>query len=816
MRHIFDLSSDWEMRPVSDPEWLPAVVPGSVYVDLMNNGKMPDPYYRDHEAIAYDLMETDYVYRKTFTPDAALLGALELRLVMEGIDTVADISINNQFVLHTENMHRTYMIDIRSFVHEGENTLTILLRSPLRAAHAAYERHQVPGSADSVKGFAMIRKAHCMYGWDWGPRLPDAGIYRPIYLWAVSEPKLRSVQVRQMHRDGCVTLTMDPEMDIPAGTTVRGLSVRYTLTDPDGNVVCTSTDNHLFVEHPCLWWPNGYGQHPLYTLKAELFNEAGLPIDTWEKRIGLRTFDITRQKDEQGESFAFTINGISIFAMGADYIPEDNLLSRITPERTRILLEDAAVAHFNTIRVWGGGYYPDDFFFDICDELGLLVWQDFMFACAMYDLTPEFEENIRAEFSDVIRRLRHHPSLALWCGNNEIESSVSDGWYKNLRGSLKADYIKIFEYILPQMTSQMDPDRPYWPSSPSSGGAFDQPSAPNRGDVHYWTVWHGDKPFTEYRKHFFRFVSEFGFQSFPDKKTIESFTLPEDRNIFSYVMEKHQRNQSANGKILNYLSSTYLYPASFDTLLYASQLLQMEAIRCGVEHWRRNRGVCMGAIYWQLNDCWPVASWASIDYYGRWKALHYAARRFFAPVLLSCEETGLHTERTNVNDERLIRTVPRRARLNVSNETLYPVDVEVQWSLRNPQADILQEGSENLTVPALSAAWLPEMDFPDADFFGNYLSYTLLMDGNPVSSSSSLFCAPKHFHFVDPHLTLEREGNLITVHADTYARMVEIVCDDGDVVLSDNDFDMDAGSRTVRILRGCGTAFRVRSVWDIR
>ncbi len=816
MRHIFDLSSEWEMRPVSDPEWLPATVPGSVYMDLMDNGRMPDPYWRDNEGIAYDLMETDYVYRKTFVPDSALLRAAELRLVMEGIDTLADICVNDQFILHTENMHRTYSVDIRPFVREGENVLTILLRSPLRAAHAAYERHRIPGSADSVQGFAMIRKAHCMYGWDWGPRLPDAGIYRPIYLWAVSEPKLKSVQVRQMHRDGHVTLDLYPEMDIPGGLPARGLSVRYTLTGPDGQTVCTSTDSHMFVEQPQLWWPNGYGEHPLYTLTAELFNESGLPIDTWEKRIGLRTFEITRKKDHHGESFAFTVNGVSIFAMGADYIPEDNLMRRITPERTRILLEDAAIAHFNTIRVWGGGYYPDDFFFDICDELGLLVWQDFMFACAMYDLTPEFEENIRVEFSDVIRRLRHHPSLALWCGNNEIESSVSDGWYKNLRGSLKADYIKIFEYILPQMTSQLDPDRPYWPSSPSSGGSYDNPSDPSRGDVHYWDVWHGNKPFTDYRNYFFRFVSEFGFQSFPDKKTVESFTLPEDRNIFSYVMEKHQRNQSANGKILNYLSSTYLYPASFDTLLYASQLLQMEAIRCGVEHWRRNRGICMGAIYWQLNDCWPVASWASIDYYGRWKALHYGARRFFAPVLLSCEETGLHTSRTNVNDERLISTVPKTARLNVSNETMFPVDVEVQWSLRDTHAAVVQEGSRKLTVAALTAVWLDPMDFPDADFFGHYLSYTLLMDGKVISSGSSLFCAPKHFHFVDPHLTLERSGNMITVHADAYARMVEIVCEDGDVLFSDNDFDMDAGTRTVRILRGDGNRFTVRSVWDIR
>ena len=816
MRHIFDLSSNWEMRPVSEPEWIPATVPGSVYMDLLENGKMPDPFYRDQEKIAFDLMETDYVYRTSFTPDSALLGAIELRLVMEGIDTLADISVNDQFVLHTENMHRCYTIDIRPFVHEGENTLTILLRSPLRAARAAYERHHVPGSTDAVQGFAMIRKAHCMYGWDWGPRLPDAGIYRPIYLWAVSEPKLKSVLVRQHHWENHVTLSMTAEMDLPTGCDARGLSMRYTLKDPDGETVCECTDGHIEVDQPRLWWPNGYGEHPLYTLTAELFNEAGLPIDTWEKKIGLRTMEISRVKDEDGESFAFTINGVSIFAMGADYIPEDNFLRRVTPQRTRILLEDAVMAHFNTIRVWGGGYYPDDFFFDICDELGLLVWQDFMFACAMYVLTPEFEENIRAEFSDVIRRLRHHPSLALWCGNNEIESSVPGNWYRGLSEHFKADYIKIFEYILPQMTSQLDPDRPYWPSSPSSGGAFDGPSDPSRGDVHYWDVWHGNKPFTDYRNHKFRFVSEFGFQSFPDKKTVESFTLPEDRNIFSYVMEKHQRNQSANGKILNYLSSTYLYPASFDTLLYASQLLQMEAIRCGVEHWRRHRGTCMGSIIWQLNDCWPVASWASIDYYGRWKALHYDARRFFAPVLLSCEETGLHTERTNVNAEKPMESVPKTARLNVSNETMYPVDVEVQWSLRDPHANIVKEGSKTLTVPALTSEWLPKLNFPEADYFGNYFSYTLLMDGKRVSSSSSLFCAPKHFHFVDPHLTLEREGNLITVHADAYARMVEIVCEDGDVLLSDNDFDMDAGTRTVCILRGSGSVFSVRSVYDIR
>ncbi len=387
----------------------------------------------------------------------------------------------------------------------------------------------------------------------------------------------------------------------------------------------------------------------LYTVRAELLNGTRV-LDSWEKRIGLRTMEIKRQKDSWGESFEMCVNGVSIFAMGADYIPEDNLLPRVTAERTRRLLEDCKLANYNAIRVWGGGYYPDDWFYDACDELGLVVWQDFMFACAIYELTEEFEENIRREVIDNVRRLRHHASLGLWCGNNEMEWQVDDDVYFATHKQ-KADYIRMYEYLIPKTLREHDPVTFYWPASPSSGGGFDEPNDPNRGDVHYWDVWHGDKPFTEYRKFFFRNASEFGFQSFPCLKTVESFTKPSDRNIFSYVMEKHQRNKSANGKIMNYMAQTFLYPTDFDTLLYASQLLQAEAVRYGVEHWRRNRGRCMGAIYWQVNDCWPVASWSSIDYYGRWKALHYMARRFYAPVLLSCEEEGTLTQTTCVNDQ---------------------------------------------------------------------------------------------------------------------------------------------------------------------
>ena len=816
MNTTIDLNGSWRMRAATDTQWQDAVVPGSVYADLLRNGAMPDPYYRDNEDIAFSLIQNDFVYEKTFRLEEAFIRAPEVRLVFEGLDTLADVSLNGTPVLHAKNMHRPYQVSVQPYLRSGENTLTVTFHDPVAAARDSLAHHETFGSQDAFDGHSNLRKAHCMYGWDWGPRLPDAGIYRSVYLKAMDTPEILSVHIQQHHEQDRVVLTLDPEFDLPESVPSIPCTLRTTLLSPEGTLVATAVnENTLTVDQPQLWWPNGYGAQPLYTLRVELVGEEGEAVSTWTRRIGLRTFEITRKKDAEGESFAFTVNGVSIFAMGADYIPEDNIFSRITPERTRVLLTDAASSHFNCIRVWGGGYYPDDFFFDLCDELGLLVWQDFMFACALYDLTPEFEENITEEFRFVIKRLRHHPSLALWCGNNENESGVTGNWWPTASAKLRADYIKMFEYIIPHLLSQFDPQRPYWPSSPSSGGCFDAPSAPNRGDTHYWDVWHADKPFSEYRKFRFRFVSEFGFQSFPALKTVESFTEPEDRNIFSYVMEKHQRNQSANGKIMNYLSATYRYPASFDKLLYASQLLQMEAIRCGVEHWRRIRGVCMGTLFWQLNDIWPVASWASIDYFGRWKALQYAAKRFFAPLLLSCEETGTHTMRTNVNAQLPLLSVPREAHLNLSNEMREDQTVCVTWALRDPSGRVCREGRWEGTVPALSALWLDPLSFPEADLFSHYFSYTLLRDGEEVSSGTSLFCAPKHFRFIDPQLTLSRDGDHLTVSAQAYARMVEIVCEDGDVLLSDNYFDMNAGSRTVSILRGEGHTFRVRSVYDI-
>ena len=811
-----EIHSGWQMRQAGWEEFLPASVPGSVYHDLMQNGKMDDPFWRDNFPKALKRMDHDYEYKTEFAADKALLKSDAVLLRFEGIDTVADVFLNGEKLGHTENMHRTFEFEVKDLLKEEGNELRVLLHSPTRFIKEEYKHNVADGSEEAMVGFANLRKTHCMFGWDWGPRLPDAGLWRPVKLLGIEKARVDSVYVTQKHEDGKVTLHFDVDADVYDREALMGYTV--LITNPDGKeTLCKGSPEEIVIERPQLWWPNGFGAQPLYTVEVRLY-AGGKQVDAWKKRIGLRTLTMHIEKDAYGESFAHEVNGVQVFAMGADYIPEDSIFPRINEARTRELLRQCKEAHFNTIRVWGGGYYPDDWFYDACDEMGLMVWQDFLFACAVYNLTDEFEDNIRAEFADNIKRLRHHASLALWCGNNEMEMFVERGlWVKT--PIQKSDYVKMYEYILPKVLKELDPQTFYWPASPSSGGGFDDPNGFDRGDVHYWDVWHGNVPFTDYRRYYFRYLSEFGFQSFPSVETVKTFALPEDCNPFSYVMEKHQRNNAANGKIMNYLYQTYLYPTSFDAFVYASQLLQADAIRYGVEHFRRNRGRCMGAIYWQLNDCWPVISWASIDYCGRWKALHYAAKRFFRSLTLSCAEEGLLTQNPNINFERYEyeeNALKKGMRLCVENETMLSHTVEVTWQLRRADASVIRQGRETVTVEPLSSKWLEYEDFADADTFGDYIAYQMTENGAPAASGTALFCAPKHFRFADPQLALRVEGDEIVVTAAAYARSVQILNADDTLKLSDNFFDMNAGETRVRILSGQPSGLRVRSVYDIR
>lgn len=816
MTEQVNLGGAWRMREADSETWHSAHVPGSVYADLMADGTMPDPFWRENELDAFERMKKDYVYQRAFTVTEAQLAHAHVELVCEGLDTLAHVSLNGREIAFADNMHITWVWDVKEQLHAGENTLEIRFDSPI--LYCAKKAEEAPGweSSDATPGFRHLRKAHCMFGWDWGPRLPDAGIWRPIFLRTWDTARLENAMMLQAHHDGVVDVTIRPEI---AGESAWSAEI----TAPDGEVMIspetTATEQVITIEHPQLWWPNGLGKQPLYRVTVRL---ATGDMRVW--RIGLRTMTVSREKDEWGEEFCHVVNGMKVFAMGADYIPEDNILARVTPERTRRLLEDCKAANFNAIRVWGGGYYPDDAFYDICDELGLLVWQDLMYACAFYDLTPDFERSIRVETHQNVARLRHHASLALICGNNEMEMFMAGAnsalinhrtWeFVPTYPHHITDYVKMFEYILPAIVKETAPQTYWWPASPSSGGNFDAPNDENRGDNHYWDVWHGEKPFTEYRKFFFRYASEFGFQSFPCLKSVKQFTLPDDRNIFSRVMERHQRNQAANGKILSYLSQTFRYPNSFDDLLYASQLMQAEAIRYGVEHWRRNRGRCMGAIIWQLNDIWPVASWASIDYYGRWKALHYAAKRFFAPVMISAEEEGELSQNPKINEYHPA-PLEKSFRLNVCNETLRDVTGEVVWALRTPDGEIVRQNQQTLTIPAMSAKWLDKVDCADASLTGHYVSFAFVVDDVAVSEGTCIFCAPKHFEFVDPRLTVETCGDTLVVTSHAYAKQVWLESEDADLLLDDNAFDMNPGTKVVRVLRGAAEKVRVRSVWDL-
>lgn len=810
----------WQMRELGSTAWQEAVVPGTVYTDLLRNGKMEDPFWKDNEDKICALMEKDYEYRCRFTLLPGMLKNHRVVLHFDGLDTLAEIYVNQTYAGKAYNMHRIWEFDVKDLLQEGENELQVIFHSPLKYIAEAYKKYGNIGNDDTYEGFMHLRKAHYMFGWDWGAHLPDAGIFRPVSLLGIQEARIDNVYIQQSHGEERVSLAFRVEV----GESVKSLPSTFTYTvrikEPEGRTwVLEDSPEELTIENPKLWWVNNLGSQPLYDICVTLRYQ-GTILDTWERKIGLRQVTMRREKDRWGESFAHELNGRSIFAMGADYIPEDHLLGRTGREKTRKLLEACREANFNVIRVWGGGCYPEDWFYELCDEMGFLVWQDFMFACSVYELTPEFEENIRREFADNIKRIRHHASLGLWCGNNEMEMFVDEGCWVTKPSEVR-DYLFMYERILPEVLSKYDPQTFYWPASPSSGGSFDDPNDPDRGDVHYWKVWHGNRPFSEYRKHFFRYASEFGFQAFPFKKTLEQITDdPEDFNIFSYVMEKHQRNYGANGKIMNYLQQTYRYPTEFTTLLYASQLLQADAIRYGVEHFRRNRGRCMGAVYWQLNDCWPVVSWSSIDYGGRWKALHYYAKRFFAPVMISCREEGWMTQEANMNRQHF--TFEKSIRLNVANETLEDKKIKVCWQLRNQKAEILRLEEQEITVPALSAVWMEKTELPHADVFTQYVSFQAIevKDGEEkaqvLSEGTVIFSYPKYFRYEDPCLTWEKEGNKIRVTASSYAKSVEILNEEEDLVLSDNYFDLNGDTKEVEIISGNADTLRLRSVYDIK
>lgn len=762
-------------------------IPGTVLSGLLAAGKIKDPFYRTNEDATRALFWKDYVFTRTFDVDEELLAQQHIVLVCEGLDTLAEISINGTFLAKTDNMHRTWKFQAKKLLHPGKNEIQIVFRSVLRFIEDyPYEAHKkinyIP--CGSMKGNQLLRKAHSMFGWDWGPQTIDAGIFRDIYLQGYSHARIEDIRIHQQHAKNVSVQT-----SITLSESVPGQKLCVELSEdgadkPLQTKLCkTNADGvaavDFVIENPKLWWPNDYGDQPLYIVRTTLLDEDGTSLESITRRIGLRTLTISQEKDEWGNEFAFCVNGVKIFTRGGNYIPDDCLYTRITEKKLDYILESCRRAHFNCVRVWGGGYYPSDAFYDLCDEKGLIVWQDLMYACNVYDVTDAFAENCRQETYDNVRRLRHHASLGLWCGNNEIESAW-DHWgdFQKETPYLRADYIRLFEEVLPKAIQEADGETFYWHSSPSSGGCFDNPDDANRGDTHYWDVWHGQKPFTDYRKYFFRFCSEFGFQSFPCAKTVNSFTLEDDRNIFSRVMESHQKNDAANGKMLYYLSENLRYPKDLTHLLYASQVLQGMAIKYGVDHWRRNRGRCMGTLYWQINDDWPAPSWSSIDYFGRWKALHYMAQKFYAP----------HAVSMTLEDHR--------CHVYFSNESFETTEYSLTLSIRDLSGNVLETYETKGNSPAFSAIETAVVDICSWEDQKDdvFLEAVIHTKDQKVLKDVETLVPYKYLNLKNPVISTEAEETndafILHISSDCFAPFVALDFDDADVIFSDNFFHL--------------------------
>jgi len=790
--------TNWKMT-YEEHKNLECTAPCSMYSVLLDHKIIDDPFYGLNEREYMHLSDKGCKFECDFDVDEYTLSKEYIELTFLGLDTICEITLNGRLVDNTMNMHRAYTYDVKQLLKAGKNTLVLDFSSPTEYFEKMNNKHWLWTNGDTLPGACHLRKAFYMSGWDWGPTLPDMGIFRPVVLDAYNGDKIDNVFVRQHHNDGEVTLEIEVETKHNKGYDL--------IASIDGKQVkLVGGKGRIRIDNPKLWWVRGYGEQNLYELTVIMENN-GETIDTNTQNIGLRTLTVSTKKDSTGSEFCFVINGVKIFSMGANYIPQDNLLSRINPGRTEDLIKTAIDANFNTLRVWGGGYYPEDEFYDICDKYGIMVWQDFMLACVQVWLTKDMKKEYIAEAEYNVKRLRNHPSLALLCGNNEMETGVIH-WNVGTNQRIKEDYIELYERIFPEICDELCPDTFYWPASPSSGGGFDDPDCETRGDVHYWKVWHGGIPFTDYRNHKFRFCSEYGFEAFPSIKTLREVCPENELNAFSRVIENHQKCKSGNRKILMYLADNYLYPLNFETLVYASQLLQADAIKYGVEHFRRNRGYCMGSLYWQFNDCWPVASWSSVDSNLRYKALHYAAKKFYAPV-----EMGLFLEGESLS-------------VNISNETMKDFEGEVRLYVTTAALEVKEEHIEKICVDSLKSKDVLAINVDMTDKYNTFL-YADLYDskGNFVTRNTQLLCEAKHFEFKKPEIKVDicdiDGGVEFKVSSDVFAKGVYMDFDGIDLVLSDNFFDLTDGkpyavtSKTEYNAEQLKKAIKIMTVYNI-
>jgi beta-mannosidase len=794
MDHL-GLDGIWQAARAGEDIWIDAPVPGCVHTALLAAGRIGDPFFRDNEDHQQWITEADWVYRRNFDVPGAALARERVALMFDGLDTLATVTLNGKELGRTDNMFRIWEFDVKGVLRERGNRLEILFASPIPFLAERERIRHLPDwhGPREVDGRAWLRKSPCSFGWDWGPHLASCGLWKSVSLIAWDGARIADLHVRQDHsQPGRVDLTVAVAVERVKATR-SGLRVEVSVLREGGEVAGAAADvaadrvaAALRIDAPELWWPNGMGGQPLYDVVVTLRNDGGQVLDTMSCRIGLRTLRLDRHADQWGESFQFVVNGTAFFAKGANWIPADAFVTRLARADYERLVGDAAEVSMNMLRLWGGGIWERDEFYEACDERGICVWHDFMFACSAY---PAFDQsflaNVRAEAEENIRRLRHHASIALWCGNNELEQGlVGDAWTD--RTMSWEDYGRLFDRLLPEVVRDVDPDRDYWPASPHTPiGDRRNFNDPASGDAHLWEVWHGRKPFEWYRTCGHRFNSEFGFQSFPEPRTVRGYTDPCDRNVTSWVMERHQRSGIGNTVIMQYLLDWFRMPAGFDATLSLSQVLQAMAMKYAVEHWRRSMPRGMGTLYWQLNDCWPVASWSSIDWHGRWKALHHLARRFFAPVLVSGVEDA----------------TAGTVEVHVTSDLREPFEGTASWALTTVAGERLDEGRFPVSTAERSSRPVGTIDVKRhlEERGPRDLLVWLGLERGGVEASSNLvlFARPKHLELRNPGIrarsTADDHGYRVELSAAHPALWAWIELEDTDARCSDNYVNLRPG-----------------------
>ena len=735
-----DLTGPWRLRRAGTTERpVPATVPGCVHTDLLAAGKIEDPFWGSNELALEWIEKTDWEYTRTFRVPAALLARERVELVAEGLDTLATIELNGTRVASTENMFVEHRLDVKALLVPGQNAIRITFANPRAYIEARKRPTDFWEWNDPVGGASHLRKMQCAFGWDWGPRLPTSGIWRPIFLRGWDGDRIEGVRVEQAHVEGRVRIDCLPTL---TSGEVSQQRFRTTLSLA-GEVVAREEGLSLWVNEPRVWWPNGLGEQPLYDLELELLDgeaDGDATADVWRHRIGLRTIALDRHPDAWGESFQFLVNGVPVFAKGANWIPAHAFVTSLERADYDQLLSSAATANMNLLRVWGGGIYERPEFYALCDEKGLLVWQDFMFACALYPATPDFLASVAAEAACQLQRLRNHACLALLCGSNEVEDLREEIAKTSER---REAHQRLFYQVLPAAVRAHAPSIPYWPCSPHHPDGWEQRPSEAKGDAHDWQVWHTRKRATTYLDRTYRFVSEFGMQAYCSAETTRLFAPAGETNVFGPAMENHQKHSAGNSLILEYISHRYRFPKDLEALVYLSQVNQAYCVQTAVEHHRRSMPRTMGSLYWQLDDCWPVASWSSIEFGGRWRALHHAARRFFAPAAVSARLIGTE-EVGRIN--RQISTV-EGAELFAVWDGPGRFEGTVGWALRRLDGKILAARERPVSLDHAESKLVERLELAaELARHGKaavYLQLWLDQAGERVARNTVFFTAPR-------------------------------------------------------------------------